>query len=103
MAKREGDSPVYRVPKSSPIKQALPNSLLAGNSRNDISTVEDRDWERVWMEDFTPIQMGLRLWICPSWTPPPKEALVPFYLIRGWHLAPGHMQRLPCVSTRSMD
>ena len=58
-----------------PIKQALPSSLLAGNSRNEISTLQDRDWERVWMEDFTPIQMGPRLWICPSWTPPPDEAL----------------------------
>jgi ribosomal protein L11 methyltransferase len=66
-----------------PIKQALPSSLLAGNSRNDISTLEDRDWERVWMEDFTPIQMGPRLWICPSWTPPPKEALVPVLLDPG--------------------
>ena len=57
-----------------PIKRALPSSLLVGNSRNEISTLQDRDWERVWMEDFTPIQMGPRLWICPSWTPPPSTS-----------------------------
>lgn len=29
--------------------------------------LEDQDWERVWMEDFKPMQFGERLWIVPSW------------------------------------
>ena len=83
----------------SPIKQALPSSLLAGNSRNDISTLEDRDWERVWMEDFTPIQMGPRLWICPSWTPPPEEALVPVLLDPGLAFGTGtHATTAMCLN-----
>ncbi|MEC7009410.1 MAG: 50S ribosomal protein L11 methyltransferase [Pseudomonadota bacterium] len=82
-----------------PIKQALPTSLLAGNSRNDISTLEDRDWERVWMEDFTPIQMGPRLWICPSWTLPPKEALVPVLLDPGLAFGTGtHATTAMCLN-----
>ena len=82
-----------------PIKQALPSSLLAGNSRNDISTLEDRDWERVWMEDFTPIQMGPRLWICPSWTPPPEEALVPVLLDPGLAFGTGtHATTAMCLN-----
>ena len=81
------------------IKQALPSSLLAGNSRNDISTLEDRDWERVWMEDFTPIQMGPRLWICPSWTPPPEEALVPVLLDPGLAFGTGtHATTAMCLN-----
>lgn len=32
----------------------------------------DRDWEREWMEDFTPLRMGERLWIVPSWHEPPQ-------------------------------
>ena len=28
----------------------------------------DRDWVRVWMENFKPIKCGERLWICPSWS-----------------------------------
>ena len=82
-----------------PIKQALPTSLLAGNSRNDISTLEDRDWERVWMKDFTPIQMGPRLWICPSWTPPPAEALVPVLLDPGLAFGTGtHATTAMCLN-----
>ena len=82
-----------------PIKQALPSSLLAGDSRNDISTLEDRDWERVWMEGFTPIQMGPRLWICPSWTPPPEEALVPVLLDPGLAFGTGtHATTAMCLN-----
>ena len=82
-----------------PIKQALPSSLLAGDSRNDISTLEDRDWERVWMEDFTPIQMGPRLWICPSWMPRPEEALVPVLLDPGLAFGTGtHATTAMCLN-----
>ena len=83
----------------SPTKQALPSSLLAGDSRDDISTLEDRDWERVWMEDFTSIQMGPRLWICPSCTPPPEEALVPVLLDPGLAFGTGtHATTAMCLS-----
>jgi ribosomal protein L11 methyltransferase len=81
-----------------PIQQALPTPLLAGDSRNDISSLEDRDWERVWMEDFTPIQMGSRLWICPSWTPPPEDAQVPILLDPGLAFGTGtHATTAMCL------
>ncbi|MBQ4832958.1 50S ribosomal protein L11 methyltransferase [Pseudoalteromonas sp. MMG010] len=32
-----------------------------------IEQLEDKDWEREWMDNFFPIQFGERLWICPSW------------------------------------
>ena len=35
-------------------------------TRQDIETLEDQDWERVWMKDFHPIQFGEKLWIYPS-------------------------------------
>jgi len=31
-----------------------------------IETIEDQDWERVWMKDFRPMQFGDNLWIYPS-------------------------------------
>lgn len=31
-----------------------------------IETVEDQDWERVWMKDFHPMRFGENLWIYPS-------------------------------------
>ncbi len=34
--------------------------------------VQDREWERAWMDDFKPERFGNRLWICPSWHEPPE-------------------------------
>ena len=33
--------------------------------------LEDKDWEREWMDNFHPMRFGQRLWICPSWRQPP--------------------------------
>ncbi|NMT62360.1 50S ribosomal protein L11 methyltransferase [Marinobacter orientalis] len=42
----------------------------------DVTLVEDKDWEREWMEDFKPLSFGERLWIVPSWhdAPDPHAA-----------------------------
>jgi len=34
--------------------------------------LEDKDWEREWMQHFKPIQCADNLWICPSWIDPPE-------------------------------
>jgi ribosomal protein L11 methyltransferase len=34
--------------------------------------LEDKDWERAWMDNFHPMRFGNRLWICPSWKSPPE-------------------------------
>ncbi len=33
---------------------------------NDVSVLEDRAWEREWLNDFGPMKFGSRLWICPG-------------------------------------
>lgn len=38
----------------------------------DVTLVEDKDWERAWMDDFKPLRFGNRLWIVPSWHQPPE-------------------------------
>ena len=35
--------------------------------------LEDKIWERVWMDEFHPINFGKKLWICPSWCEPPDN------------------------------
>jgi ribosomal protein L11 methyltransferase len=42
----------------------------------DVTLVEDKDWERAWMDDFQPLKFGERLWIVPSWhdAPDPDAA-----------------------------
>jgi len=43
----------------------------------------DRDWEREWMDDFSPLRMGQRLWIVPSWHEPPQADAVNLILDPG--------------------
>ncbi|GHA92443.1 50S ribosomal protein L11 methyltransferase [Modicisalibacter luteus] len=43
----------------------------------------DRDWEREWMDGFTPLRMGKRLWIVPSWHDAPDPDAVNLLLDPG--------------------
>ncbi|MFL0796079.1 MAG: 50S ribosomal protein L11 methyltransferase [Cellvibrionaceae bacterium] len=45
--------------------------------------LEDKDWERTWMDNYHPIQCGERLWICPSWLEPPQAEAVNLMLDPG--------------------
>jgi ribosomal protein L11 methyltransferase len=82
-----------------PIRAEIPDTLLAKNSRSDITTVRDRAWERVWMDDFSPIQMGPRLWICPSWSEPPDASAINVYLDPGLAFGTGtHATTAMCLA-----
>ncbi|QTL40194.1 50S ribosomal protein L11 methyltransferase [Xenorhabdus budapestensis] len=41
-----------------------------------IEQIEDKDWEREWMDSFHPMRFGNRLWICPSWREVPDPDAV---------------------------
>ncbi len=41
-----------------------------------LEQLEDKDWEREWMDNFHPMQFGQRLWICPSWREVPDPQAV---------------------------
>jgi ribosomal protein L11 methyltransferase len=43
----------------------------------------ERAWERVWLDDFKPMQFGRRLWICPGDQPPPDPHAVNILLDPG--------------------
>lgn len=45
--------------------------------------VEDKDWEREWMQHYHPIQCGDNFWICPSWIAPPNPQAVNLMLDPG--------------------
>ncbi len=45
--------------------------------------LDDKDWERAWMDDFHPMRFGERLWICPSWCLPPIPEAVNLLLDPG--------------------
>ncbi|MFZ7239479.1 50S ribosomal protein L11 methyltransferase [Avibacterium avium] len=49
---------------------------LSEETAYKIEQIEDKDWEREWMDNFHPMQFGKRLWICPSWREVPDESAV---------------------------
>lgn len=50
--------------------------LLGPDFEHVIEQMEDKDWEREWMDNFHPIQFGERLWVCPSWRAIPEPNAV---------------------------
>lgn len=64
--------------------QAIERQLtIPQGSHCQWQTLEDRDWEREWMKDFSPIDCGNSLWICPSWIAPPQPEAVNILLDPG--------------------
>lgn len=60
-----------------PILTALQEShLLEQGFAYKIEQIEDKDWEREWMDNFHPMKFGKRLWICPSWREIPEPDAV---------------------------
>lgn len=49
------------------LTQIRDSQLLADDFSYKIEQIEDKDWEREWMDNFHPMKFGERLWICPSW------------------------------------
>ena len=72
--------------KSQPIPQAKAEIL------------EDKDWEREWMQNFHPIACGEQLWITPSWREPPKPDAVNLLLDPGLAFGTGtHPTTFMCL------
>jgi ribosomal protein L11 methyltransferase len=64
---------------------------LDENTAYKIEQIEDKDWEREWMDNFHPMQFGQRLWICPSWREVPDKNAVNVMLDPGlaWAISKG--------------
>ena len=58
-----------------------PELLQQANQRVEI--LEDKDWEREWMQHYRPMPFGRRLWVCPSWMEPPDPNAVNLLLDPG--------------------
>lgn len=56
--------------------QALLRTVLGEEAPIKVEVLEDKDWERAWMDNFHPMQFGERLWICPSWRDVPDPSAV---------------------------
>jgi len=59
------------------ILESWKNDPLSEHTQNaKFDQIEDKDWEREWMDRFEPMKFGQRLWICPSWKPIPDDNAV---------------------------
>ena len=54
-----------------------------------LEQLEDKDWQNEWIKHFKPMQFGKRLWICPSWSPPPHPDAVNILLAPGMAFGTG--------------
>ncbi len=52
-------------------------------ARHRVEILEDKDWEREWMQHYAPMQFGPRLWVCPSWIAPPAPDAINLMLDPG--------------------
>ncbi|WP_419569578.1 50S ribosomal protein L11 methyltransferase [Rheinheimera sp.] len=58
------------------IRQLEQAAIFKQGVHYKLEQLEDKDWEREWMDNFHPIQFGKRLWVCPSWRDIPDPAAV---------------------------
>ncbi|QPG05556.1 50S ribosomal protein L11 methyltransferase [Salinimonas marina] len=58
------------------IKRLGQARILGPDFSYKLDPLEDKDWEREWMDNFHPMQFGRRLWICPSWRDVPDPDAV---------------------------
>lgn len=58
------------------VAQLERSRLLGRGFIHKIEQLEDKDWEREWMDNFHPMRFGQRLWICPSWCDVPDPTAV---------------------------
>ncbi|WP_038175077.1 50S ribosomal protein L11 methyltransferase [Vibrio pacinii] len=58
------------------IEQTKLSGLLPQDFAYKVEQLEDKDWEREWMDNFHPLKFGQRLWICPSWRDVPEPDAV---------------------------
>ena len=61
---------------------SAPDTIL-DNARHRVEILEDKDWEREWMQHYQPLQFAPGLWICPSWHSPPDPSAVNILLDPG--------------------
>ncbi|MBF0785863.1 50S ribosomal protein L11 methyltransferase [Muribacter muris] len=58
------------------VEALITSRLVTPDFAHKIEQIEDKDWEREWMDNFHPMQFGKRLWICPSWRDVPDPNAV---------------------------
>ncbi|MFT6275256.1 MAG: ribosomal protein L11 methyltransferase [Halioglobus sp.] len=76
----------------------FPPALLS-DSNHRVEILEDKDWEREWMQHYQPMQFGESFWVCPSWIAPPDPNATNLLLDPGLAFGTGtHPTTALCLS-----
>ena len=79
----------------------FPETILK-RSNYRIEILEDKDWEREWMQHYQPMQFGDKLWVCPSWIEPPDPQATTLLLDPGLAFGTGtHPTTALCLTELS--
>ena len=65
------------------ILEFLEANIEGGLPSHRVEILEDQVWERAWMDHYHPMCFGERLWVVPSWTPPPQPDAINLLLDPG--------------------
>lgn len=108
-----GETPLWNATKITALFEATVNTKAASLiffthlsqqiPQADLPTpkweiLEDKDWQREWMDSYHPIDCGEHLWICPSWIVPPVPEATNVLLDPGLAFGTGtHPTTLLCL------
>ncbi len=103
-----GQAPLWRQAKVNalfehgtdpvPLLAAVHSALGASPEQWHAEILEDRCWERAWMDDFHPMRFGRRLWVCPTNVEPPDPKAVNLRLDPGLAFGTGtHATTAMCL------
>lgn len=83
---KPGETPVWRQTRvvglfgadadTDRVRDAIANEFGERVLRCQLEDLEDRAWERAWLDHFQPMRFGRRLWICPTGFEPPEPQAV---------------------------
>lgn len=80
------------------VMAGFPEKLIA-HCHARVEILEDKDWEREWMQHYRPMRFGERLWVCPSWLQPPEPDAVNLLLDPGLAFGTGtHPTTAMCLA-----
>jgi len=74
-------------PRAEELARSLSGQLIASSL---FERLENKIWERVWMDEFVPTRFGERLWVCPRGQFPGKDGSVIVELDPGLAFGTGH-------------
>jgi ribosomal protein L11 methyltransferase len=76
----------------------IANKLRGQTPHHKWEQLEDKDWEREWMNNYHAIRCGEHLWICPSWQQPPEPDKINLMLDPGLAFGTGtHPTTFMCM------